>query len=360
MAGLLEMMGQGNSPFAQFLQPRANFLQQAFAGMVGADSMRDAMRGAAHGGLQGQQMDTAYAQLRDEQQKREQAVNQTSQWVRQMAQQNSDPRWAALATGLESGAIDPNTAFSQALGLMQPPEAPEMTADQRNWLFAQQNPEFAEFLGIGANGMTDTQRNLAWRAQQAGLVPGSPEWQEFMLTGGSSGTSLSVSPDGTVQFVQGAGRPLTEQQSKDAVYATRAAGALPIVDQFGNELTNWMARTADGDPTGLARGMFQSPEFQQAQQAGLEFLQAILRKDTGAAITSQEQEEYGRVYLPQPGDTPEVLAQKQASRQRALWALMAGMPPQAILNMERALQQGTASVGNVTSPGGANDPLGIR
>lgn len=82
----------------------------------------------------------------------------------------------------------------------------------------------------------------------------------------------------------------------------------------------------------------QSPEFQQAQQAGKEFLQAILRKDTGAAITPQETAEYGSVYLPVPGDTPVVLEQKRVSRKRALEAINAGLPPQAILAQEIALQ----------------------
>ncbi|WMT88280.1 hypothetical protein NO932_06625 [Pelagibacterium sp. 26DY04] len=181
-------------------------------------------------------------------------------------------------------------------------------------------------------------REYEWYANQereAGRQPLS--YLEFQQAMDGGGFSVQTSPDGSVSVTQGNGRPLTEQQSKDAVYATRAAGTLPIINQFGNELTNPVARGVEGDPTGLARGALQSPEFQQAQQAGLEFLQAILRKDTGAAITTQEQNEYGRVYLPQPGDTPEVLAQKQQSRERALNALMAGMAPQAILNMERAL-----------------------
>ena len=69
----------------------------------------------------------------------------------------------------------------------------------------------------------------------------------------------------------------------------------------------------------------------------MEFLQAILRKDTGAAITKEEQVEYGKVYLPQPGDSAALLAQKKASRSRALEAIKAGMPPQALLYVEKAL-----------------------
>lgn len=201
-------------------------------------------------------------------------------------------------------------------------------------------------------GPTDTMRNLQWRAQQAGLEPGTPEYNQFMVTGGAGGTSLTVGPDGTVQFSQGgAAKPLTEGQSKDAVYATRAEGSIGTLDQFGSALTNPIERAAEYDPTGLARGR-QSPEFQRARQAGDEFLQAILRKDTGAAITSEEMSSYGRTYLPSPGDGPEVLEQKRIARRRALEALKAGMAPQAILNQERALER---SGGTTSLPEGVSE-----
>jgi hypothetical protein len=82
-----------------------------------------------------------------------------------------------------------------------------------------------------------------------------------------------------------------------------------------------------------------SEGYQKAAQAGKEFLQAILRKDTGAAITPAETSEYGSVYLPAPGDSEGTLAQKKLSRTRAVEALKAGMTPQAILAQEKALLQ---------------------
>ena len=158
-----------------------------------------------------------------------------------------------------------------------------------------------------------------------------------------AGTALSVNPEtGEVQFTQGGvaqdgipvGKPPTEMESKTIVYATRAAGALPIVDKYDEALTSYLQTATELDPTGLAR-MAQSPEFQQARQAGLEFLQAILRKDTGAAITRQEQEEYGKTYLPQPGDTTEVIQQKREARARALEAMERGLFGKELLLLER-------------------------
>lgn len=160
------------------------------------------------------------------------------------------------------------------------------------------------------------------------------------------GMSLQVDPTtGEVTFQQGGNiKPMTEAQSKDTTFATRAAGSLPLLDKFGDSLTS-LSQSAGGQVP-MVGNYLKSPEYQQAEQAGKEFLQAILRKDTGAAITAGETAEYGSVYLPRPGDSPELLAQKKASRTRALEAMKAGMTPQAILAQEKAL----AASGSPTAP----------
>lgn len=157
------------------------------------------------------------------------------------------------------------------------------------------------------------------------------------------GMSLTVDPaTGQVSFQQGNNiKPMTEGQSKDTTFAVRAEGALPLIDKYGDALTS-LPESAAGSLPGGVGNYLRSPEYQQAQQAGKEWLQAILRKDTGAAITKEETEEYGSVYLPRPGDSPDVLAQKKASRTRALEALKAGMTPQAILAQEKALEKTNA------------------
>jgi hypothetical protein len=168
--------------------------------------------------------------------------------------------------------------------------------------------------------------------------------------------AIEVGADGQVRVTQGPGvqgRPLTEGQSKDTVYATRAEGALPTLDQYESALTGIGDVALGADPTGLVRGRLQSNEYQLARQAGDEFLQAVLRKDTGAAITAQEQELYGKTYLPQPGDSPDVIAQKRQSRRRALEAIKAGLPPSAIVAQERALQESGSGAEKPPSAGGA-------
>jgi hypothetical protein len=80
-------------------------------------------------------------------------------------------------------------------------------------------------------------------------------------------------------------------------------------------------------------------------------LQAILRKDTGAAITAPEQALYGVTYLPQPGDGDAQLAYKEQARRRAVEAIKAGQPPSAIVAAEKALAaSGSQRLQPVTGP----------
>lgn len=319
-------------------------------------------------------------------------------------QQRAREKLANLPTGpngqldLQAAArdlmeYDPNlaTRFMQ-LDHQQRPKPAAAPASYREFQLRQQNPDYASYLdqqsrrdpqlvnagggnlynpatgqwiqapNAGQQSIPDSVQALDLRAQRAGLQPGTPEYNQFMVTGGKGGTSLSVSPDGSVQFSQGGVRPMTEAQSKDAVYATRAEGALQTIDQHGNALTNLGESVGGAVP--IIGNYAKSEPYQRAEQAGNEFLQAILRKDTGAAITVPEVREYGSVYLPRPGDTPKTLAQKKLSRLRALNAIKAGMPPAAILAQEKALQatgkmpeeDGDQSNGTKTAPTGPQVP----
>lgn len=204
--------------------------------------------------------------------------------------------------------------------------------------------EEARQFAAGMNGSggdpTAEMRNLQWRAEQAGLQPGTPEYADFMRSGGRVEASrVIMGPDGQPLLMEGPAASnfkFTEGQSKDNVYATRARGSLDVLEPVADALTGRGAIAAEMVPFGLARGL-QSDDFQVAQQAGTEFLQAILRKDTGAAITQDETESYGRVYLPQPGDGEAVLEAKRQARIRAINALESGMSPQQMLVRDRAL-----------------------
>jgi len=130
---------------------------------------------------------------------------------------------------------------------------------------------------------------------------------------------------------------LTEQQSKDLVYYQRGASALQDLNNMENALTS--ATDAGLAQVPIVGNMLVSNEFQQADQAGRNFLASILRKDTGAAVTTSEMNEYGKIFLPRPGDSPETLAQKRAARIEALQAIRSGLGVAERVLQNRADQQ---------------------
>ena len=250
---------------------------------------------------------------------------QDASYQQQMAQQ--DPMYQAQ---LQAAQI----ANQQAMM----PQAPELiNAGGGNlydpasgqWVIAPRGPQ-EPMSGLGkleADRAAGLISDEAYAAELAGMAP--------------QGMSIESDGAGGFRMVQGAGagdsRPFTEGQSKDNVYVTRAEGALSVLDPIADTLTSRGERAAEMVPFGMARGM-QSDDFQVAKNAGDEFLQAILRKDTGAAITEPEQALYGVTYLPQPGDSEAVLAQKQQARRRAIEAIKSGQSPSQLIAVERALQ----------------------
>jgi muramidase (phage lysozyme) len=126
---------------------------------------------------------------------------------------------------------------------------------------------------------------------------------------------------------------LTEGQSKDLNYALRGEDILPLLEQKDTALTEFLSANAKNVP--VLGNYFKTPEYRQAEQYGRELLAAILRKDTGAAVTKDEMELYSGMYLPQPGDDQTTIEQKRAGRARAIEGIKLGIGPAKILLDQR-------------------------
>lgn len=121
----------------------------------------------------------------------------------------------------------------------------------------------------------------------------------------------------------GGGKPLTEFQGKATGFGMRAHEASQIIErigQGGKVQPSLIKRGAEsvpliGEGLGMMANKLQSPEQQQVEQAQRDFVNAVLRQESGAAISASEFDNARKQYFPQPGDTPEVIAQKQASRE---------------------------------------------
>jgi len=74
---------------------------------------------------------------------------------------------------------------------------------------------------------------------------------------------------------------------------------------------------------GYLPDMAKSQELKRQEQAELNFVNALLRKESGAAVAPSEFDKYAKQYFPRAGDGPEVLAQKKANRAQAIENLKA-------------------------------------
>lgn len=127
-------------------------------------------------------------------------------------------------------------------------------------------------------------------------------------------------------------------------------GPRSMVGQF-------MADAAPNLLNSLPADIGNSPERQSADQSQREFIAAVLRYDSGAAIPPEEFVTNARIYYPQPGDSPQVIEQKAQSRRVAIEGLRDSsgiMAPQSVAEPETA-----ASVAQwasrVVAPGGGDD-----
>lgn len=166
---------------------------------------------------------------------------------------------------------------------------------------------------------------LRIRAQEAGLQPGSPEYQKFMASGGvpSQSTSMRVGPDGAVEFNQGTGdqsagngKDLTVDAAKNTGFLIRARDSMQVLNQLEGEGTDLGAKIANNIP--IVGNYLQTPEYRQYDQARRDFINAVLRRESGAVIADSEFANAERQYFPQPGDDPQTIAQKRQNRENAI------------------------------------------
>lgn len=126
-------------------------------------------------------------------------------------------------------------------------------------------------------------------------------------------------PSGAPGIIIGGGGPAkqTEVQSNAQIFAERMARSNWILGDFENQGTDYWANIA-GQMPGGAGNYVNSQQWQQYDQAKRDFINAALRKESGAAIGASEFANAEQQYFPQPGNGPDVIAQKRANRETAM------------------------------------------
>ena len=192
--------------------------------------------------------------------------------------------------------------------------------------------------------MTPKQREEA--APALGLKPATPSYYSFVadrkyappsdtvtINEGQTIYQTGRDPSGKPTYtpiVQGNEKPPAEHTAKAANFVARMVeaernvrkivdGVDPVTGAEGPAFgaANNTVVAANMMPEAV-RNMVISPQHQQYRQAAEQWIRAFLRKESGAAIGADEFKRDFVVYFPQPGDSPEVTAQKTEARHAAM------------------------------------------
>lgn len=132
----------------------------------------------------------------------------------------------------------------------------------------------------------------------------------------------------------GASKPLNDTQAKALLFGSRMQEADKILEtltgKYSPAAVNAKVAAGEAPLIGGAAGMIGnallSEEGQQAEQAQRDFINAVLRRESGAVISAPEFANAAKQYFPQPNDKPATLEQKKKNRQLAIRGLLAEVP----------------------------------
>jgi hypothetical protein len=230
---------------------------------------------------------------------------------------------------------------------------------------------------------TSTSNNAATnaRVQEEGAANRSVQMRGQNLTDARARQGLSVAMSKPFEVTGEDGRPVLVQQAKDGTirpvtgYSPKTAADKPLNEGqakalgFGTrmqEADKILADLAKSGTSASVPGMnagygvgsvvtaLASDKQQQLAQAKRDFLNAVLRRESGAAIGQSEFDSGDKQYFPQVGDSPAVIAQKDRNRKLAIKGVLVEVPEKqrASITPRAASAAGASAVDA--------DPLGLR
>lgn len=157
----------------------------------------------------------------------------------------------------------------------------------------------------------------------------------FVIVDKNSGASRpAVGPDGKALRGKANDRVMTDAQAKANLFGTRMKESDRILNEVAGKYSpaavNAKMGAEDvpviGSVAGYVGNKMLSDQGQQAEQAQRDFINAVLRRESGAVISPSEFANGQKQYFPQPGDSKTVLDQKRRNRALAIAGMEAEVP----------------------------------
>lgn len=254
-------------------------------------------------------------------------------------------------------------ALTEAQRLEQFWKQQNFDLDTRKQTEVERNNKTQNRISQGQLGVA--QGNLSLRRQELDQQKDAPKGQfiqteqGYVLADPRTGTVQPViGPDGKPLQGKQATKNLTEGQAKANLFGSRMLEADRILGELEGKYSPLAvnAKVAAGEApiigglAGWAGNAMLGEAGQQAEQAQRDFINAVLRRESGAVISEPEFKNAAKQYFPQQGDSKAVLDQKRRNRQLAIQGMAAEIPG------------GFRSAPTLTNPGSASGsaPAGFK
>jgi hypothetical protein len=197
------------------------------------------------------------------------------------------------------------------------------------------NPRLTQLFGLESGSRTS--ENLA----QANSANSTADLNRAKLQQLGSEPLVIQNADGTTTIVSRSKepKPMTESQAKAAVFGPRmfeSEKLMTELEESGVTSSGYVKNFIGGaigivsdDAANAADSVLRvgtSSDQKRLDQAQRDFLNAVLRRESGAVITPTEFANGSRQYFPQVGDDEAVIAQKRANRRLATQQILAEIP----------------------------------
>jgi hypothetical protein len=150
------------------------------------------------------------------------------------------------------------------------------------------------------------------------------------------------------------GKPLNDTQAKALQFGTRMQATNAIFDELADKGVNTsLPGSRAGYGIGAMVNALQPEDRQRLDQAKRDFINAVLRRESGAAISPSEFESAELQYFPQPGEGEGQRAQKKAARERSMRGILAEVP-----DAESRVAQVLGTAAPTAAPAAAAAPKG--
>lgn len=274
----------------------ANAMIGLGSGLLSANNFASGLAAGGQGFIQGAEQDDAWATQQKAEADRLKSINATAEYLRR----SGDQRLVELAGMVDSGALSGADAFKAA------------------WEYQNQDAPEPFTLGAGEVRYDASGNIIAQGLDPASAVKPTSSMQEYQFAQ-SQGYAGTFQEYETAMKQAGATNiDFNQNQGVAAGFADRMAAANAVLDDPG--ITGAQTDPVQGAVSGVpvVGNYLTSQERQMAEQAQRDFVNAILRRESGAAIAPSEFDNATRQYFPQPGDTPAVIEQKRRNREIAI------------------------------------------